>query len=541
MSSGILVQPNAGRNLSMAVGGQVMNRIGRLGLSPRQQELNRLWCYYTCEQYSARTIDWNGNKYLDHIEREAIASADFIPPGFYDAAASLLPLNFRRPTSPYHLTKVIVERFTSLLFSQKRHPKFQIDGDEISEDFLNTVATVGRLWPTMIQARTFGGAMGSSCVGFQFINGKPRFEVHDPRWAIPIFEDRMDLTLAGIDKRYIYPVEVRDEDGVWHEEPFWYRRVIDKERDVIYKPAPVGDGDEPFWEESKVVEHKLGFCPAVWIQNIPVVGDVDGLSDCHGCYDMVESIDALNASAQRGIIANCDPTLVISTDAEMDRVKKGNDNAIKLPGGGNASYMEIAATGPKAARELASDFRKLVLEVAQCHLETEGSVPQTATEVERKYASMLSKADVMREQYGEHGIKPLMEKTAEAVKKLASPRRSENGIVRYYISIPPRLIQDENGEIKPVNRSLGKGPHYISVQWQRYFEPDLKDVDLAVRAAAAAKTAQLVDDLHSTRFIAEYFNISDVGALVEKIKEEAAKVQKELERMSLTNMDGGEF
>ena len=197
-----------------------------------------------------------------------------------------------------------------------------------------------------------------------------------------------------------------------------------------------------------------------------MVGDIDGQSDCHGIYDMVESIDSLNSSAQRGIIANCDPTVVISTDADMDGVSKGNDNAIKLPGGGTATYMEIAASGPKAARELATDFRKLALEVAQCHLETEGNVPQTATEVERKYASMLSKADIMREQYGEHGIKPLIEMVADATKKLQTPQVSANGVTRFYINLPPRMVKDENGEIKPVKRTLGEGPHYVSVQWQ---------------------------------------------------------------------------
>lgn len=539
MSSATRVQPNAGQMVSQGVGGMAMKRIGRLGLSPRQQELNRLWCYYTCEQYAARAVDWNGNQFLTHLEKEAIASSDYLPPGFYDANKSQLPLMFRRPTSPYHLCKVIVERFTSLLFSQKRHPRFNIDGDEMSEDFLNTVASVGRLWPVMIQARTFGGSMGSSCVSFQFINGKPRFEVHDPRWAMPIFEDRAELTLAGIDKRYIYPVEVRDEDGDWVEVPFWYRRVIDQEKDTIYEPVPVGDGEEPNWVPKKEVAHEFGFCPAQWIQNIPVSDDIDGLPDCHGCFDLVESIDALNASAQRGIIANCDPTLVISTDAEMDSVAKGNDNAIKLPGGGSATYMEIAASGPKAARELAAEFRKMVLEVAQCHLESEGSVPQTATEVERKYASMLSKADIMQEQYGERGIKPLMEKVAQAVAIISQPRAQDGSIKRFYIALPHRMVTAEDGTTKYIQRSLGKGPYYVTVQWQRYFEPDLKDIDLAVRASAAAKTAQLVDDMHATKFISEYFNVNDVKSLVEKIREEAKAQQKELEAMSMSGMGGG--
>ena len=192
-----------------------------------------------------------------------------------------------------------------------------------------------RLWPAMVQARAFGGATGSACLGFQFSNGKPLIEVHDPRWIYPVFRDRHRLILGSIEKRYQYPVEVLDpESGDWTTGWVWYRRVINEEVDVIFKPAPVlENGVEPDWEIQTGVEHGLGFCPAVWIQNQPVTGDIDGEPDCHGIFDMVESIDQLHSQAKRAVMANMDPTLVISTEAPMDSIEKGHGKALKLPSG----------------------------------------------------------------------------------------------------------------------------------------------------------------------------------------------------------------
>src|SRR5574337_67053 len=298
MSSGTRVEPYAARKLSGAAGDRIMEGIQRLGLSPRQLELNDLWSWYRCQHYDTRKVDWDGRERVVGIDREAIATAGFIPPGFYDAGGQNLPLKFRRPSSPYALAKVVVDRFTGLLFSERRHPQIRCEGDPDTEDYMTALADVGRLWPAMILARTYGGAMGSVAIGFQYVNGKPVFEVHDPRWCVPEFKDRLELKLESIEKRYQYPVEKRDEQGRWVEVPHWYRRTIDEKSDVLYEPVEVpDDGSEPEWTEQARVDHNLGFCPVVWVQNLPVQDSVDGDPDCLGIFDMIEAIDSLIGQA----------------------------------------------------------------------------------------------------------------------------------------------------------------------------------------------------------------------------------------------------
>lgn len=534
MSSGTSYEPNLIRRLlgglasrvTKGVGAaetaqQTKDRVARLGLSPRQQALNHLWAGYRCEQYSGRKVDWNGGSALDPIETEAIATQGFIPPGFYDAG-STMPIKFRRPTAPYPLVRVIVDRFTGLLFSEKRHPTFKVEGDPDTEAYLGALIDAGRLWALMLLARQYGGSMGTACVGFQFVDGRIVIEVHDPRWVQPTFLDRMTHKLKAIEKRYIYPVEERDAAGVWQETAYWYRRIIDDERDVLWAPVPVGEGDEPDWGAlpKNVVEHGFGFCPVVWTQNLPVQDDVDGDPDCHGVYEMIAAIDALVSQANKGILANCDPTLNLITDAEMADIKKGSDNAIKLPSGSSSNYLEITGSGPKAALELAGALRGFALESAQCVLEHPEMSQRTATEIERAYSSMLAKADVLREQYGQKGVLPFAEMLLEAVRTIATRTTTDPNtgeVVRSGVILPKRKVSDpETGEITYQAPTLGKGG-LVTLQWPHYFEPLLSDVELATRASIAAMSGGVIDLDHAVAFVAEYFDVEDVQALVARL------------------------
>jgi len=531
--------------MQTALAPEVMAKVARLGLSPRQQEMNRLWAAYRGQQYNARKVDWDGTERTGGIEAEAIASAGFISPGFYDAGATF-PLKFRRPTTPYHLRKVIVDRFSGLLFSDRKHPAIRVEGDGLAEDYIRTLAEVSRLWPAMIMARTYGGSMGSTAVGFQFVDGKPVVEVHDPRWCQPVFEDRHALRLRSIEKRYMFPVDEQDpETGYWVQRPYWYRRIIDEERDILFVATPVTE-EEPEWEVEREVVHGFGFCPVVWVQNLPVQDDIDGDPDCLGVDDMCEQIDALLSQANQGILASCDPTLKLITDAELDSIKTGSKNALKLPQGSTADYMEISGHGIKAAMDMVKYLREMVLEVAQCVLDQPGgaSSRRTATEIERLYASMLAKADVLREQYGERCIKPLLEMMTRAIRMIEKPRAVEGGIVRQFVKLPPRIVTQADLSTTREERRLPPDEGaMINLNWGPYFNPSLDEAFKAVQAATTARLGGLLDHEQAVGFVAPYFLVEDSRAMARKIQQEkqaaAEKLDEELMR-GLTSPEWGE-
>lgn len=290
--------------------GSSVTEPGPFALSDRQVELNALWARYKCQAYAGRKTDWNGHQNTDNLETEAIATAGFLPAGFY-AAGDSFPLKYRKPSVPYYLTKIVVDRITGLLFSSGRHPKVTVEGDADTQEWLTGFVEDSRLWARMVMARTMGGAMGTVAIGLKFVRGKPRIEVHDARWLFPVFSDPEEFELEALEKRYTFPEEVYDEDeGAWKQKWFWYRRVITDTHDTVWARVPVPEDDPqrlPIWakEDHTEVAHDFGFCPVVWIQNHEVQDSVDGAPDAEGAADLIAAIDCLLSQAQKGTVANC--------------------------------------------------------------------------------------------------------------------------------------------------------------------------------------------------------------------------------------------
>ena len=519
-------------------------------MSPRQMRLNWLWAQFRTEQYNHCRVDWNGHENLQKGEGDFVATAGYLPAGFYDAGQTL-PYKFRKPTAPVHLVKLIVKRFTSLLFSSMRHPRVTCPEDDDTSDWIGAAITDGRLWAHMITARDYGGATGSVAMSFRFQKGKVQFEVHDPRFCTPVFEDKSTGDLQSLEKRYMYTDHLRDEEtGQWVEAQFWYRRVIDQESDTVWNKVPVYDGEEPDWARypSAKTNHGFGECPAVWIQNKTLQEEIDGDPDCHGVYDLCWAIDALLSQAHTGTLKNCDPTLHIADSGEMDSIAKGSDNVIKTSEKGKVDYVELASAGGiDVAMKLADKLEDRVQMIARCHLDSgaqKEAQAKTATEVERQYSNMLEEADTLREQYGQ-GIKLLIEKLLRAARILATGFVDKSNpdvpkIVKQVVILPKKPIVDEStGKVTGVaDRQLGQG-QTIELHWPPYFTPSVTDVAAAVKAAGDAKVAGIVDTEHAARYVAPHFQVEDVPAMLQRAAAEEKQQNAQMEQEMMQRMNGG--
>lgn len=547
------IQAASGRASSIRVAD---DRVRNLGLSPRQLALNVLWARYRCQQYDNCSRDWDGREVLGPLETEQVGLQGFLPQGFTDMGGQTLPLKFRRPSAPFHLVHLVVNRFTGLLFSEKRHPQYRVPGDDATTEWLGQWAKAARLWPTMIQARNFGGAQGTSVLTFSFVGGRPDLEVHDPRWCIPTFRDRTRHLLRSLEVRYQFPVEVRDPERGWVEVPHWYRRVVDEHVDTLWKPQPVGEGDEPDWADPRTiearVEHDLGFFPGRWVQNLPVQESVDGDPDCHGAYDTFAEVDRLISQGNRALFYNGDPTPVFSTDAAFagGEVQLGSGTSLKFPSGCNASFLEISGSSITAINAQAEGLERRGLQICECVLERpDGAGPKTATEVDRLWSSMLAKADKMREQYGGCGLIPMGDDAARAARKLGEPREVADGdgvkVVVYAVRLPRVPVKDEEGKVTgwrdpqlPEVEEGGESSAQADLAWPRYLEPGLQDAQLAVQAAAGAKLAALVDAEAATAFVSEYFDVEDPKAMLARAKKEGADKQAATDAQTMAAIGG---
>lgn len=506
-------------------------------LSPRQKKLDAYWRYYRCEAYRDRGIDWNGYPVLGAEDSAMVAQSGAMPPGFYDAGATL-PLKFRKPSTPYYLARAVVAKFNGLLFSEKRHPKIVCD-DPQTEAWLNAFIEVTQFWAQAILMRTYGGGMGSVAMGFKFVNGKPYVEVYDTRWCTPEWADRTDLTLRSLDKRFQFSLMVtvnrrnptngqitQDKETRW----FWYRRHITETSDTVWAKVPVPEDpeEEPEWDKypSQTVEHGLGFCPIVWIQNEPD-DSPDGDPDCYGAFELIESIDALLSQASRGTIASCDPTLGISADAEFDEIKKGSNNAIQVEKGGTVTYLEITGTGIDRAQKLADDLEKRALVIVQCMLDPykENGPARSTVEVEHQYSAMTERADVFRRQYGDRGVKILLNMVLRAARSMGETRAAEDasGVTRIFrqtVKLPRAKKTAEDGSWEYVDREIGRG-ETITLKWPGYYTPTIQSIAHAVTAVGEAlRTYKVIAIKDAVEFLAPYLDIDDVGATVLELEEE---------------------
>jgi hypothetical protein len=367
MASGITRDIGAAAQVVGAVADQqlVNERMRRLGLSPTQVELNRLYAYFRTAQHDACVIGWDGDPHLDAVSREGVASSQVLPAGYEDVGKNLsnLPLKYRRPSVPCHLCHVIVSRFTDLLFTEQQAPAWKAAGDPLTESWVQSVTKAAGLWATMMLARDMGGAMGTAIVGFKIIASKVLFESFDRRWCFPTWDPKKPGQLAKLEVRYMYPKEVRNPDtGTWEEKKFWYRRTVDHEADCLWKPQEVGDGStEPNWENPETVEelvrHDYGFVPIEWIQNKPVTDDMDGDPDCLGCYDYFDRVGELDSQCHTGSARNADPTPVLASDGDFSQVKLGSQSAVKTEKGGSLAYAESTGSSIDIAAKQSDRFQ----------------------------------------------------------------------------------------------------------------------------------------------------------------------------------------
>ena len=500
-------------------------------LSKRQLQLNELWSYFRVAEHDGKGVDWEGRPVITAQQRDTVSRTHYTPPG-YDNVSDL-PRNFRRPVAPLGIIRNIVSRFTGLLFSNRKQPRMTVPGDQKTEDYLQAVIQYGGFWPAMIQARNYGGAMGSACVGFRFINGKCTFEALDPRWTTPEFIGRGYTEPVKLTVQYTYSKEVKDDDGKYRAVWYWYRRVIDTETDTVWVPIRCKD-KEPNWEymQRNTVRHGLGFVPYEWIQNLQDDDDCDGDPDCSGCYDLVNVIDQLLAEVYTGTIKNCDPTLMLVTDAEFKDIQKGSDNAIKLNQGGSGSYLELGGNGARVGLEVIKDLEDRVYRLAQCVPDSvlyQNSGEKTATEIERIFSSMLEKADSLREQYGPAMTK-ICQKVLKAIRLYTQIRELPDGrLIRGRVDVPPKVIQQPDGDTVEIPRNIGKGT-ICDIKWPPYFRPTMTDADTASRVITSLLTSdpKLITKTTAIKFMAplmDYDPLVELHAL-KKEEQDAAMAEQ---------------
>lgn len=515
---------------------------GVLGDTRRSRQLDRYEAHYKCTQYAHLTHDWWG---LTADQRETISPEILVPVGFMQPALGL-DVRQKRPTAPYNLAKAVVDRLTGLLFSEVRKPDIIVENDEDTQGFLHAAMEQMRFWAKMREARAVGGSTGTVLVTAHLREGKFGLEVHNPKHCQIIWKDRRSLIPLAVFKCYRYPVEediVDERTGVLKGTKvvdYLYRRIITEEDDTVYKAVKL-DGEGVEWEVESEAQHRLGFFPGVWIQNLPVLETEDGEPDCQGAWQILDTMDRLSSQMIKAVLLNLDPTLVLAAEerhvaAMGGSLKKGSDNALYVGQGGSANYLEIVGSGVDSGMKVWAQLKQNALDVVRCVLvdpQMLSGAAQSAKAIEYIYAPMLEKADDLRAQYGDLGVIPLLKIVERIARKYAGQtvRLPDGRVGAYRFDLPPRITAevDEAGQVRRTveHHKLGAGG-YIQLSWGPYFSPTEDDKQKSLANITAAKGGGVLDNDNAVKQAAPLFNIRDPEAVIAKVRKEQAEMMGDM-------------
>lgn len=454
--------------------------------------------------------------------------------------STYVPMDSRRPCAPYRLNRTIVRRFTSLVFGHGHWPEIRVPGDAAAEDFLSALCEAQDLPSTFVRARNKGGGAGTAVLSWRFWEGQPRTRVHNAKNVfVQEWSDREELEVAhAIELRQIFKDEWNARKKEMQRRAFWSRRDWTPEADIVFVDRAIDDkAAEWVVDEASTFVHGDGFAHIVWIQNQPPDDDdetADGLPDCDGLWENLDTVDTLSTVLSTGTVRNLDPTLVLKIDPAIVKdpvIRKGSDNALKVGPSGDAKYLELAGTATVAGISLREKERAQILEVAQCVVADPDQVAAAGTSgaaIRLLYQPMTSQGDVLRTQYGPKGIVRLLKQQVRSARRFY-PAQADDGSwawpdeevddeeeqgppsgdrpssapagekarrpVEYFLDLPPRAEEEEvldddgnpTGEISIsfVERHPGKSEH-VRLDWPEYFDPTPTEQQAAVTSATTA-------------------------------------------------------
>ena len=469
-----------------------------------------------------------------------------------------VPLARKRPREIIPLYKTIIDTVRRWVFSGDRFPRIAVnptvdpdaDEDEIGprvdadqakhlESFVKSLIDNGRLDRCAKEMATTA-LITSSCaviVGLQ--GGYVTYHVEPGKHCTPTFRADNPREVESLEILYqapapegspALPPQLRGTAG----RLYWIRRIIDQTTDTLFKPVEVRPSVAPEFEVDKKTTHGLGFCPVKWVRTMPSsVNDIDGQSVIDpALYPLFSRINYIYSQASRALEYALDPQWV------RKNVSQGSRMALaKHPGKiwdiedespdrqASISVMEPQGHGVERAGEHLQDLRARICEACSVVLSDPHKIAgkvASGVVLEYMHAPMISLAADLRRDLGADGVLGVINIAMRVCFTKAG--MGEN------VWIPG--IRKAVGMMKAAQLAGVWLDFPLEIQWPKYFAPSAQDVGFAVQAATAAKDGKLVGGHAATRFVAEYFGITDVGAEVDTVEDESVGIDRVIKSSS---------
>jgi len=461
-------------------------KLGRIRI-PLEDGANKKYRDPKLEMYDA---------YYDGRQYDHLLSWDEVN----DENGAHIPVRHRKPRIIYHFPKVLCQRITSKLVGESTFPKFIVENDPFTEEYLRFIVKASKLKSRILEPIRRVLSNGSGLVRFYMIDGAIKIESYLSKYCYPEFMPNGELKSVRI--QYVYSdKDDLDENGKPKEK--WYKMELGQMKDVLYDNPEYEKDSEPKFNVKSVAEHNIGFVQAEWFKTADIRDSVDGYSLIG---DVLDFVDELNYSLSQGSQAtqyNQDPQLLINRmdEDEVDTLIRSATKAWNLGREGNAQFLESNLNGVQVAGELRDKVIKSVQDVARIvFLDPEKIVgsAQSAKAMEVLHGPMLELIEELRNPIG-NCMKGLVLKMAMT-----------------------NLLLIEQGAPAPVNVPPGFRPQSfdIEIQWQKVFPMTMLDLQQKVQVASSVTGANLISRETATKWLAKDFGVED-------IEEELAKIESQ--------------
>ena len=338
-----------------------------------------------------------------------------------DGAGEYIPIADRRPSVRYNLCRMVVEDSTTLLFGEGRFPKIETEDKEL-RDQINDIIAETKLARVMLAA-ALRGSIGSVAVEMRILKGRIFWRIFDTVYLTPTWRaDEPDALERVVEKRKVKGAALREQgyaiDDKQLQTDFWFLRHWDASDELWFVPWPVADDDTvPAIDNERSVAHMLGFCPIVWIKNLPGGDDIDGHCTFRPAVETQMEIEYQLSQGGRGLKYSSDPTLLIKEPAttEGDLVRSAS-SALIVSADGDARLLEIGGTAVNAVLDYAKSLRELALESIHGNRSSADKVSaaQSGRALELLHQPLIQLADNLRATYGEEGLLNLIRMVVKA-------------------------------------------------------------------------------------------------------------------------------
>jgi len=355
---------------------------------------------------------------------------DVLPNEFWEAQrdnGEAVPLSSRRPSVRYNVARLVVQDSVSMLFGDERFPTIDCQ-DEPTLEAMKAIAKETRLNTLMLDV-ALKGSVGSVAILMRVLKNRLFFDCMETIYLTPVWDPQAPDTLASVTEKY----KVRGSDLVERGYQIatenllvdhWFQRRWTTDAEEWYIPwtkaQEAKDGFQPILDQSRTVQHQLGFVPIVWIKNLPGGVGFDGECTFRQAIDTTIELDYQMSQAGRGLKYSSDPELLLKDPAmgADGEIIKGQGNAIVVSEKGDAKWLEISGDAVRAIIEYSRALREMALESIRGNRSNADkiSAAQSGRAMELMHQALIWLAGELRVMYGEDGLLPLMRMVVAASK-----------------------------------------------------------------------------------------------------------------------------